>query len=144
MKMTALVLALAAPLSLFAEPLKGSFLLTADSVTSPTKPVSSLKGRASLISDTFRVSADEITVDQTNLSRSGVTLVTCRGVTSVSAGYMISASKELTLELDGLANVYHLNPAGIVVHPTAAPADKKFSQSLPKLDLRLSAGSAAH
>lgn len=142
--MAALVLALAAPLSLFAESLRGSSLLTAESVTSPTKPISSLRSRASLISDAFRVNADEITVDQTNLSQTGVTAVTCRGVTSVSTGYTISASKQVALELYGLANLYHLNPAGIVVHPTAAQADKKFSQTLPKLELRLNAGSAAH
>jgi hypothetical protein len=107
MKTTALVLALAlaAPLSLSAEPLKGSFLLSADSMpspTSPTKPISTFKGHASVIGKAFSVSADEIIVDQTRLSPKGVTLVTCRGVTSVSAGYSIPASKELTFEIDGL------------------------------------------
>jgi len=87
------------------------------------------------------VSADEITVDQTDLTRTGVTVVTCRDVTSVSAGYEIPASKELTLELDARANLYPFNPAGLV--PSSPPrttvpaAAKAFSAGLPKLDLSL-------
>jgi hypothetical protein len=146
MKTTALVLALAlalaAPLSLFAEPLKGSFLLSADSMTSPTKPISTLKGQASVNGKAFSVSADEITIDQSELTRKGVTLVTCRGVTSVSTGYTISASKELTFEIDGRANIYRLDPASIVVSATPNSTGRQFSQSLPKLDLTLRATAA--
>jgi hypothetical protein len=135
----ALALALTAPLSLSAAPLTGSFLLSADSTVAVTKMISVAKGRASLVSGTFRVSAAEITVDQSELPDKGVSLVTCRGVTSVSAGYTLPASQELTLELDGRANIYRLNPAGIVAKSPDTPVEheKKFSQTLPQLDLRL-------
>ncbi len=138
----AIALAFAAPLSLSAAPLKGSFLLTADSTVAATKTMTLAKGRASLVgnsTNSFRVTADEITVEQTELTGKGVSLVTCRGVTSVSAGYTIPASKELTLEIDGGGNIYFLNAAGIVAKSAGAPVEheKKFSQTLPKLDLRL-------
>lgn len=150
MKSTVLALALAliAPLSLSAAPLKGSFLLTADLTVAVTQTKSFSQGRASLVGnsiDTFRVSADEITIDQTDSTRTQVTLVTCRGVTAVSGGYAIPASKVLTLELDSRANIYCLNPAGIVAKSTGAPVEneKNFSSSLPKLDLRLRSRTAA-
>lgn len=148
MKSTALALALAfaAPLSLSAAPLKGSFLLSADSTVTVTKLMSFSKGRASLVSnsdDAFRVTADEINVDQTELTRKGVSLVTCRGVTSVSAGYTIPASKELTLEIVGGGNIYFLNPTGVVLQPPLIETEKKFAQTLPKLDLRLRSSTAS-
>jgi hypothetical protein len=142
----ALALALAGLLSLSAAPLKGNFLLSADSTVPVTNMISFSKGHASLVSnskDSFRVSADEITLDQSELTRTGVTLITCRGVTSVSAGYTIPASKELTLEIEGGGNIYRLNPAGIVVQAPLLETEKKFSQTLPKLDLRLRSGPAA-
>lgn len=141
----ALALALVAAQSLSAAPLKGSFLLTADSTVTVTKMISFSKGSASLAgtsTNSFRISADEITVDQSELTHTGVTVVTCRGVTSVSAGYTIPASKELTFEIDGGGSIYRLNPAGIVVESTPAANEKKFSQTLPKLDLRLRSGPA--
>lgn len=144
----ALALALAALPALSAAPLKGSFLLTADLTVAVTQTKSFSQGRASLVGnsiDTFRVSADEITIDQTDSTRTHVTLVTCRGVTAVSAGYEIPASKVLTLELDSRANIYCLNPAGIVAKSAGAPVkpEKNFSQTLPKLDLRLRSGTAS-
>ena len=142
----ALALAFAAPLSLSAAPLKGSFLLTGDSTVSVTKMISFTKGHASIVGNSnngFRVSADEITIDQSELTRKGVTLVTCRGVTADSAGYTIPPSQELTLEIEGGGNIYRLNPAGIVAGAaTAAPA-RPFAQTLPKRDLRLRAATAA-
>ena len=142
----ALVLAFAVPLSLSATPLKGSFLLTGDSTVSVTKLISFTKGRAVLASnagDAFRVSADEITLDQSELLRKGVTLVTCRGVTAVSAGYTVPPSQDLTLEIEGGGNIYRLNPAGIVERAATAVPAKPFAQTLPKLDLRLRAASAS-
>ena len=56
----ALALALAALPALSAAPLKGSFLLSADSTVTVTKLMSYSKGRASLVSnsnDAFRVTA---------------------------------------------------------------------------------------
>lgn len=144
----ALALALAALPALSAAPLKGSFLLHADSTVAVTKTMSFSKGRASLVgnaTDSFRVSADEITLDQSDLTKKGVTLVTCRGVTSVSAGYEIPASKVLTLELDSQSSIYRLNPTGIVAKSADTPAEheKKFSQTLPKLDLSLRSRTAS-
>jgi hypothetical protein len=146
MKTTALlfVTMLGSSLSLVADPLKGNFLLTSDSTETPNRFVSVSKGRASLTSNHFRIAADEITLDQRALGQRGVTLVTCRGVTSVSAGYSIPASGELTLEVDGLANIYRLNPAGIVVGAIATNrSEPSFSKRLPPLDLSLRATSAA-
>ncbi len=142
----ALALALAALPALSAAPLKGSFLLSADSTVTVTKLMSYSKGRASLVSnsnDAFRVTADEITVDQTELTCKGVSLVTCRGVTSVSAGYTIPASKELTLEIHGGGNIYFLNPTGVVLQSPLLKTGKNFSQTLPKLDLSLRSRTAS-
>ena len=141
----AVALALAAPPSLSAAPLKGSFLITGDSTAAVTNTISFTKGHASLVGESggaFHVSADEITVDQSELSRKGVTVVTCRGVTAVSAGYTIPASHELTLEIEGGGNIYRLNPAGLVAGAAPAAPAKPFAQALPQLDLRLRAATA--
>lgn len=146
MKIAALLpLLLVAAQSLSAAPLKGSFLLTADSVEPPTKNISVAKGRASLVSDHFRVSADEIIFDQSALHTRHGSVLICRGVKSVSAGYTIPASRELTVEIDGQANIYIANSSRIIVTPAAtsvAPA-QHFSAKLPRLELRLRAATAA-
>lgn len=146
MKIAAILsLLLVTALSLYAAPLKGSFMLTADSVEPTTKNISVAKGRASLVSDHFRVSADEIVVDQSALTTRHASVLICRGVTSVSSGYTIPASRELTVEIDGQANIYVTNSSGVIVTPAAtsvAPA-QHFSAKLPRLDLRLHASNAA-
>lgn len=132
--------------SLSAAPLKGSFLLTADSVEPPVQNISVAKGRASLVSDHFRVNADEIVFDQSALTSRHTSVLICRGVRSVSGGYSIPASRELAVEIDGQSNIYVLNPSGIIVAPAATPAGpaQPFSANLPRLDLRLRAANAAN
>ena len=146
MKIAALLsLLLVAAQSLSAAPLKGSFLLTADSVEPPTGNISVAKGRASLVSDLFRVSADEIIFDQSALTSRHASVLICRGVTSISAGYTIPASRELTVEIDGQANIYVANSSRIIVTPaaTSVATAQQFSAKLPRLDLRLRAANAA-
>ena len=153
MRTTALALAfvLLARLSLSAAPLKGNFLLTADSTVTMTNKMTFSKGHASLVGKSggaIHITADEITVDQSALYRTRVAVVTCRGVTSVSAGLTIPPSRELTLEIDRHANLYRLNSAGIVqsssssgapINPAAA-----FSTTLPRLDLALRGTAVPH
>lgn len=146
MKIAAILsLLLVTALSLSAAPLKGSFLLTADSVEPPTQNISVAKGRASLLSDHFHVSADEIIFDRSAIHTRHTSVLICRGVKSVSAGYTIPASRELTMEIDGQSNIYVLNSSRIIVTPSATPAAPAtpFSANLPRLDLRLRAANAA-
>lgn len=147
MKTTArlFVTLLGSSFSLLADPLKGSFLLSSESTETPSRLVSLAKGRASLTSADFRLTADEISLDQSTLDKRGVSVLTCRGVTSVSSGYSIPTSGELTLEVEGLANIYRLNPAGIVAGAIATNrAETSFSKRLPPLDLSLRAASPSN